>query len=494
MSLILVLTVLSVTVGLACAVLRTQATTVCLSQNTHRLDAARQAAISGLSAAIRRMHVQSQWQGVGSTWSSPLSPTESFTVTYAAGDPRLTSGKADYQDCPYRVTVLSTGYSQDPVSSVNVTTYTIRAIARLVPRKLGNDPSGWSTLAPYSVYQWKPAGSAVGSAFQVDVPCQFEGNVRVKQSLDLCYSYPGSSTVRDRLLKDLNAMRTAGLGDYRPFTGKIYIPTAGLLQSLIDGLTDLLGLSLQNTSSTDTITWAHPGPVSTYQIYPGGPTYSVPTISATLQNVTLGPDPATNPLGLFYSPSRLYVYDNVTVRGTLVTNGSSGDIFVEGTNVAASPVSLPALDGTTTPVQLPVMLVRDDFRVYPGAKASIQGMVAVWDEVEFKQGPQQSTNVTLEGCLLGRQIFVRGRDEWDRSNGWWQQAYDDFVLAQLQGAKYFPVWLQSQKGLQYAPRIHIKPSSSAVTYHWKNTADPIYVAHPSDLGLRWDIVDWKENP
>jgi hypothetical protein len=235
--------------------------------------------------------------------------------------------------------------------------------------------------------------------------------------------------------------------------------------------------------------------VASYQIYPGGPTYSVPSISATLRDVDLEPDPFTNPLGLFYSPDRLYLYDNVTVRGTLITGNSSGDIFIDGANVHVSPVALPPIDGTTTPVQLPAMLVRNDLRIFANSQGSIQGMTAVWNDVEFKQGPQLNIDFALEGRLLGKEIFMRGRDEWNQDITWWRQAYNAFHAAsQSGGTQYFPVWLQSQDGLQYVPRIHIKPSSTAVTYHWKNATDPVYVAHPSDPGLRWDIVDWKENP
>jgi hypothetical protein len=223
--------------------------------------------------------------------------------------------------------------------------------------------------------------------------------------------------------------------------------------------------------------------------------YTVPSINTVLSNATLEPDPITNPLGIFYSPDRLYLHDNVTVRGTLITNTSVGDIFIEGSNVQVSPASLLPLAGTTTPVQLPVMMVRDDLRVFATAGASIQGMAAVWDEVEFKQGPQQNINFQLEGRLLGKQFYVRGRDQWDQVHDWWEDAYNGFMWSkQNGGTPYFPVWLQANRGLAYTPRIRIKPSASAVTYHWRNAADPIYVPHAADPGLRWDVVDWVENP
>jgi hypothetical protein len=494
MSLIVVLVVLSVSMALACAVLRTQGATVQLARNTDRQDTARRAALSGLTAAIRRMHVQGDWAGVGSTWSGSLSATQSFSVSYTAGDASLTAGQADYGEYPFRVTLMATGYAQDPAYSAAVATYTIRAVVRLVPKKLADPPTGWATLAPYTVYQWLPSGSTLGSAFEVEVPCQFRGGVRIRSDLTLCDDYPEDTDARDRLLKDLNAMRAANLGDHRPFTGGIYLPS-GSSTTVRNLLTQKLGLTVTDTASTDTVSWLHPGTVSTYQLYAGGPVYTVPTISTTLQNTMLQPDQVTNPLGLFYCADRLYLNSNVTVRGTLITNTSEGDIFINGTNVQVQPVNLPPLDGTTTPVQLPVMVLRDDLRVFSGSHGSVQGLVAVWDEVEFQQGPQTSTSFTVEGRLLGKQFFMRGRDEWDQSLLWWQFAHGGFEWsADHGGTPYFPVWLQSAFGLAYTPRIRVQPPASPPTYHWNGLSNPIYVPGPGDPGLRWEVVTWKETP
>ncbi len=434
--------------------------------------------------------------GQGSAPPGPArsSATQSFSVTYTAGDSSLTAAQANYSEYPFRVTLLATGYAQDPAYSAAVTTYAIRAVVRLTPKKLADQPTGWTTLAPYTVYQWSPPASTPGSAFEVDVPCQFQGGVRIRSDLSLCGDYPEDDDARNDLLKHLNTMRAAGLGDHRPFTGGIYLPS-GSSSAVRNLLTNKLGLTVTNTSSTDTVTWSHPGAVSAYQLYAGGPIYTVPSISTTLQNVTLQPDQLTNPLGMFYCPDRLHVNSNVTVRGTLITNTTVGDIFIDGTAVQVSGVSLPALEGTTTPVQLPVMLLRDDLRIFSGSQGSVQGLVAVWDEVEFKQGPQSSTSFTFEGRLLGKEFFVRGRDEWDQSVAWWELAHAAFEWTEDRGGTpYFPVWLQAFAGLAYTPRIRMQPAAGATSYHWNNLANPIYVPGTGDTGLRWEVVDWKEMP
>jgi hypothetical protein len=52
----------------------------------------------------------------------------------------------------------------------------------------------------------------------------------------------------------------------------------------------------------------------------------------------------------------------------------------------------------------------------------------------------------------------------------------------------------AQQGYDPKPLLTIKPDPSPVTYHWKKPYDPIYVPHPTDSGLRWDLVEWTDNP
>ena len=78
----------------------------------------------------------------------------------------------------------------------------------------------------------------------------------------------------------------------------------------------------------------------------------------------------------------------------------------------------------------------------------------------------------------------------------WNDRYDEFK-AQLEGegpvVPYFPVWM-GMRGYDPRPRITFKPDPGLVTYHWKKTYDPIYVPHPDDAGLRWDLVEWSDSP
>ena len=75
--------------------------------------------------------------------------------------------------------------------------------------------------------------------------------------------------------------------------------------------------------------------------------------------------------------------------------------------------------------------------------------------------------------------------------------YDDF-RDQLSGddgpvVPYFPVWMGLQ-GRDPEPQLTISPDSDPITYHWHYPGDRIYRAHDDDDGLRWDLIEWTENP
>jgi hypothetical protein len=261
-------------------------------------------------------------------------------------------------------------------------------------------------------------------------------------------------------------------------------------------LTNELGLSLTDKPTSNEANWEHPGAVTTYRLYLGGPTYTVPTVGPELRNVSLQPDPLTNPLGIFFAPWRLHVFDNVTVRGTLITEGGEGDIFIYGDNVRLEAANMPAPLGAALPVQLPVAVVSDDVRIWSGARGGITGLTVVSDEIEFKQAGQQQINFTLAGRVVTKELLIQGRDEWTQNSLWWQAQLALFKAQALVvgGEPLFPVWLSKTFGLLVPPRIRIQPATTPATYHWKNSADPVYVPHSTDQGLRWDLVEWTELP
>jgi hypothetical protein len=164
---------------------------------------------------------------------------------------------------------------------------------------------------------------------------------------------------------------------------------------------------------------------------------------------------------------------------------------------------LPALDGTTQPVQLPVVIAGDDFQVSAGGQGSVQGIVAAFDSFLIQSGTQ-SAAFDLKGSVITTSFTIQPRSEWEIPNFWWVTLWQAFNAQagnglgnlfgqQSRGIPYFPIWL-GQSGFISTPLLTLEPNPTPFTYHWKNPTDPVYVANPSDPGLRWDVLAIADNP
>jgi hypothetical protein len=481
-ALVLVLLVICITLALSYAAVRSQFTALRIQHNARRGISAREAAVTGLAMAIKKMHTTG-WNGVGTTLTGSLGGRASFQVTYTAGDPALKPGDADYADFPYRVTLTSTGSSADPDNPAAIATHRIRAVLRLAPRALAAEPSDWSTMQNYTVYQ------ANSYSLEVDIPARIEGPVRIQGKLLIAPHYPNDANARTCYLEHLSAMRTAGYPDYRPLGGPVDLAFAVQDSLNYDALTNRLHVTAVNVPVREAAAdWVKPSSLASYQIYEGGPVYAIPFVDGTLQDVSLGPDPLTNPLGIYYRDTTITLKGNVTIRGSLYCRD---DIKIDGAKVSLQPIELPALHGSTAPVRLPVASCRCFF-VTPNAGGSLTGLLAVFDRVEIQKSPE-TVAFTITGRVIAPRLFIKERQPWETLN--WGSYYYAF-LSQLVGPApvlYFPVWM-GQQGRDPKPLLTIKPDSGPISYHWHYPGNRIYEPHPDDDGLRWDLREWTENP
>jgi hypothetical protein len=479
---LVVLLLLSMTLALSYAAVRSQGTAVQVQRNADRRASARQVALTGLTLGIKKMH-KSDWAGLNTTLTGQLSTYEKFDVKYTFGDPALTTTSADYADLPYRVTLLATGYATDPDNPQCVATHQIRAVVRLTPRQVATEPSDWASTQGYTVYQSKK------DAFDIDIPCRVEGKVRVQGKVKVAMHYPDGDTAWYRYLSDLNAMRSNGYPDYRPFNGPVYCLLSDQDTKQLTALITKLSVPVVDTHVKEFAgDWVNVSSPTTYQLYSGGPTYSVPTVPDTLQDTTLQADPATNPLGIFWRDGNLKINNNVTVRGSLFCQGN---VDVVGSNVHFVSVNLPALYGSQAPVRLPA-LTCNDFTVKPTAGGDFTGLLAAFGNFTVEKSPA-TVAFPFVGRIVSRKFIVSERQPWDTTN--WGEMYDAFVaqLASKTAIPYFPVFM-GNRGRDPQPRITFKADPTAVAYHWYNQYDPIYVPHADDAWLRWEIVDWVDNP
>ena len=487
MTIVVVLSLIAITLALSYSILRSQMTSMQIQANSDRSKLARQAAITGLSVGLRKIH-QSSWGGTLSSIAGTISNYESYLVTYTAGDASLTSGNADYADLPYRVTITSVGTSQDPAHSNISSTDTVEAVVRLVCKQVTTPPSTWRSMQAFTVYQ-KDAQD-----FTVDVPCRIEGPLRVQGAFKLGEEYSWSTTARQRYMSDLNAMRTNGYADYRPVNGPISMPLANSDATNKGLLTDKLMVTVGDIPIAGRPTIPFPAALTSYRIYTGGPLYQVPQLSSSLQNVTYAPDPATNPLGIYFAPADTTLHSGVSITGTLV---GAGSIHVAEPGVQLIPFDMrPLLSSASSPIRLPTVVAGGDFVVDAGGGGGVGGIVLANGAFGAARGAA-SSSFQLTGRVIADEFHVYERSNWDLSSGAWAVGWTLFTnqLSQPPASRvnYFPVYL-GNLGMNPIPLLTIKPDLTSLTPHWQDLAQPVYVADPADPGLRWDLVRWTDKP
>ena len=475
------------TLAVSYALLRAQAETIRSSSNIELRNEARQAAWTGLSAALRRMNQSNSWAGADSTLTGTINTFQSYTAIYTTGDATVAADGPDAADWPYRVTITSTGYAVDPTASTTTTTYKIEAVVKLVPRKLQDNPSPWATMQSFVVYQTNTDDVSLQLPFRIEGAARFQGSL---SSFSQTYPSPTSSA-RPRYLSDLNAMRTNGYSDARPFTGPITLPNSATTSTVRNLLSSNLGVTLNNATGAATSGWSAPGTLSTYQLYPGGKTYTVPTLPSSIAATTYQADPRLNPAGLFRAGD-VTLGNNAVVIGTII---STGKVIISGTGVSIQPYAMRNIDGASAVVQMPAIVASNDVQINAGAAATINGTVATFATLSAPSGTQ-GTQLDLNGRLICRTINIANRSEFNVGSGWWSliwSFFDDQEFAS-NGTRYFPVYCAGWS-MDYTPRITIAAATGPATIQqWFTPGTPVYNVLSGDTGLRWSVLRFKELP
>jgi hypothetical protein len=508
MAVLLVLGLLAITLAVSYAALRTQGTTNSMARNSGRALDARLAAESGLAAAMHQISDNS-WQGVDVGLTGDVSDDSWYEVSFTTGDAELLPGDPNYAEFPYRLTITSTGYAEDPANPDVRAIHRVRSVVQLARKRLVADPANWNSLTSYTVYQWG------NRATQIQEPVRINGPAHILGTLYLSAEYPSYAAARTRYLQDLNAMRLAGRGDHRPFSGPLTIAYSRNAANLTP-LQTWLGLTTTDTTAATTAPLTFPGDVASYRLYPGGKTYEPPVLQdsygGTLQNVTLGADPVTNPLGVFRCRGALAIQNNVNIKGIVVADSTTPDIQIYGTNVVLQAANLPRLEGSNQNYQLPILIVKEDVRIHGGSESKITGLSVLWDEFELKRGAP-TTQLALTGSLLASGINLKGRDTWLMTVTDWTNDYNNFngtgsllaaLLADLlntiraalglpPGATvHFAEYMQHVRGFTIQPALTLQPDSSGVLSHWQDWTQPIYLPDSSDPGLRWNLIRYED--
>jgi hypothetical protein len=287
-----------------------------------------------------------------------------------------------------------------------------------------------------------------------------------------------------------------------PLHDALYLPrsrTSAETLSLLEEDLQVPTVDMSGASATSFVT--HPGSLNTYQLYSGGKSYNVGSLGSTLSNTSLQANVQTNPLGIFTRKGTVTLYDNVTIKGTVIAsgNGSNGDMEISGQNNALQPVSIPRLDGTSAMLQLPIVIAEDDFKVLASGGVTATGAIVAGDDFRADEG-NDSVSLNVQGKVIAKEFYIHRRWQWDSKGGiWWRDRLAEF-LAQLSTpsasnySPYFPQWLKNTQNLDPVPKIKIGADPTNPTYHWHAFGNqPLYSYNPSaETGMHWDIIAWDD--
>ncbi len=482
-SALVVLLLIAVTLSLSYASIRSQSVNVRIQRNASFRISARAAALSGLTTALKAMHTDA-WTGVDSTLTGRLGPHENFEVRFTTGDPQLTEADARYDRYPLRVTLDATGYAADPVYPSSIATHRAQAVVELIPRALSEPPAGLDDLLAHTMSQWD------SGACSICVPFRVEGPVRFRDRLNLSQELKWSTAPWEAYHTGLREMHDAGRPDWRPLTGPVRFPFIRQSGNVHDLLRFALRVPTDDAPSTAEFAWQNIDTMTFYQLYPGGKAYQIAEVGANLTKIRLEPDPTTNPAGLFARSGTTHLRDGVTIRGSLFTRGGSSNVEFRGAAVGLEPADLPPLEGTSEPVQLPVLVGSGSIRFHADSATELTGLVVARDTLDLRAAHQNRMALRVEGHTAARDLLIGPRSNWDQSEGWWNLVWFLFNLQGPDGIEWFPEWLRLGLGFDIEPRLTFVPHDRPVRYHYYNPNKPIYVPHPDDEGLRWNVVRW----
>ncbi|RIK79256.1 MAG: hypothetical protein DCC68_13625 [Planctomycetota bacterium] len=507
MAVLLVLVVLGISLVMAYGLMRVQSTAEQVQSNSIRRGDARQAAMTGLSVGLRKMH-ETGWT-IAQTVSAALNATDRYVVTYATGDPDLTSNPGAVTDAdiatrpellyyPFRVTITAKGYSRDPGTGIEAT-HSARAVVELAPQKLATQPTNWGkitdTTRNVAVYQRD------NDDFDVNMPFQVRGNARIHGSVALNGDYNSWTSIGSDYLEGLRDMRNSDpANDDRPFTGRLYWKESRQSAGIINWIANKLSLSRTDLNDEIVPAVLDIPTTPTYQLYPGGEVYSAVEIA---NDVAAGATPIAaplkNPLRVMYRSNDVRLGNNVSLQGTLVVGGTSG-LTLDGTNIRIEPAPIPKLAGQTTTLELP-SIVASNVHHNGGRSAVLKGLVFVDSDFRIESG-SQTTAFDLTGRLVAKDIRIRDRTEWTNASwGNLLNLLDPLGLLRSAGLlqdSSLPPGGKTHYNADYDPRIIFQPYTipTAVTNHWHGAIlrnEPLYQEQSAGSGLRWNVISWKDN-
>lgn len=471
-SMVLVMLAIGFTMALTYGFMRTQATSLQLTQNDLRRDLALEAARTGISAGLLRMQ-SSTWAGLSDTFSKVTQQDSSNLVSCTVSYSAVTSGQVSSisdAELPLHVCIISKGTWSSPRDSTIVVNRSIQAIVRLMPRLPGRssragdvasatdlsvNPANYQATLPYTL----TITSSSSTAFNFDPGTRIEGPVWLRR-MALFNSENWSSTIRAAMLTEIGNQYGSGSSTTfthpHPLNGPLRFSTTPT--STIQSDLSRLKTTWTTTTETPSVATVNAANWTTYRLYDRGPQYQATVLSSSIANTTLRPS-TTNPLGIFVRTGNLDVYDQVNVQGTLIVTGTL-TFWGVGTSVTSynwiSSSGAPVVSGADLWPRLPAVVAKN-MSFSSSAAVIVEGAVMIDSQISGAGG-DYSYNAPNWVNLTGTATATRSQQPYSTI-----QLQGTLDLSSISGNQAYAIWLANGSTGHWYPIQSIDISTKSLT-------------------------------
>lgn len=471
---ILVMLAIGFSLALTYGFMRTQVTSLQLTQNELRRDLALEAARTGISAGLLRMQ-DPAWVGLSDTYSKVTQQDSSNTVSLAVTFSSVASGEVpgvSDAELPLHVSITSVGTWSSPRDSSTTVKRTMKAVVRLMPRLPGRtvrdgdvatavdvtqNPSNYQATLPFTL----TATSTATTSMNFDPGARFEGPIWLNQKLSLFNSESWSTTIRHSMMTEIgNQYGSTSPSSFvhpHPLNGPIQFSTTPPLTTQAN--LGRLKTAWSTTTQVPSVATLNASQWQTYRLYDRGPTYQAVTLSGgSLSNVTLRPT-ATNPLGIFVRTGNLDIYDKVNIQGTVIVTGTITFWGVGSTitayNWISSTGSAVIVDADKWP-RLPAV-VSQNMTFSHSARQTIEGAVLVDTAItggggDFGYATSNWVNLT------GTATATRGQQPYSTI-----QLQGSPALTSISGNLVYAIWLSTGTSGRWYPIESVNTQAKTLT-------------------------------
>ena len=448
---LIVMLAIGLSLALTYGFVRTQVTSLRLTQNDLRRDLALEAARTGLSIGLLRMQAP-EWVGVSDAYTKVIQQDTTnktvCVVTFEPLAPGQLSGVPDIE-LPLHLRVVSKGTWSAPYNTAEQVSRTVKAVVRLLPRLPGRtaragdlasasdqavNPTNYEATLAYSL-----TATASHTSLKFDPDTRVEGPVWLRDDINFFKGPSWSNSVRDTLLSETgdqlgSLSGSASFQHPHPLNGPLLFSSSpkNAVQADLSRLKTTWTTTTTNPSiaSLDISLW------SNYRLYDRGITYQATTLDGTLENTTLRPT-ASNPLGVFVRSGDLSIRNGVVVQGTLVVTGR---ITVQGAPVSITSYNWRSSSGTpliTDADQWPRLpaIVAANMSFTREARTVVEGAVVLNGDLTGGGGEFEWLSGT-QIDLTGTATATRGQQPYSTV-----QLVNSPNLATLTGDLRYAIWL-----------------------------------------------------